>query len=151
MRTHWDPFTDMAGLRQDVNRLLDGFGRGGRPFRSVFLPGRSARSYPRINISDDPEKIRVDALAPGLDTNTLEVSVKGDTLTLAGEKKPLEGITRESFHRSERSTGRFVRVINLASEIDEGNLSAEYRDGILSVTLAKSERAKPKQITVNVK
>ena len=100
---------------------------------------------------EDPEVVRVEALAPGLDPQSLEVTLKGSSLLLRGEKKPLEGVKREAYHRSERATGKFARTLEIESEVDEEKVTADYRNGILVVTLPKSERARPKKITVSVK
>ena len=148
--SQWNPFGDLDVLRQDMNRLFDGYGRRPR-LSSVFLPGSGARAYPRINLYEGPEAVRVVALAPGLDPESLEVTVKGDSLVLSGEKRPLKGVERQAYHRSERATGRFVRAIRLGSEIEDEKVEAVYRNGILNVTLPKSERAKPRQIAVSVK
>jgi len=152
MRGVWSPFREPEELFREMSRLFEAFRpREGASFRSAFLPGRSARAYPLINLYEDPEAIRIEALAPGLDTESLDVSVRNDQLTLTGQKKPLEGVNEEAYHRSERSTGKFVRVVNLNSEVDSQHVTAEYEDGILRITLPKSERAKPKQISVSVK
>ncbi|MFH2002255.1 MAG: Hsp20/alpha crystallin family protein, partial [Planctomycetota bacterium] len=85
-----------------------------------------------------------------LDTESLEVYVKNNTLTLSGEKKPLTEIRPEAYHRNERAAGKFMRTVQLGTYVDENNVSASYQNGILSVTLPKSEKAKPKQIPVTV-
>ena len=147
MRTSWNPFREMEALRREIDRL---FSSAGRPGRASFLPGRSARGYPLVNVTEDAEAIHVDALMPGLDPATLEVTVKGDTLTLAGEKAPLADVRRESYHRNERAAGRFVRALRLEREIDASRVEASYQDGILSVTLPLAEQEKPRQISVQV-
>ena len=74
---------------------------------------------------------------------SLEVSVKNNTLSITGEKRALSDIKPEAYHRNERATGRFVRTIQHGNYVDEGNVSARFQDGILMVTLPKSEKAKP--------
>jgi HSP20 family protein len=150
-RRVWDPFQNEEFVRE-MNRILDAFGvRRGPHFRSVFLPGRSARAYPRMNLYEDPEVVRVEALAPGIDIESLDLSIKENVLTVSGEKKPLEGVKRDQYHRSERSTGKFKRTIDLETEIDPEQVTAEYENGILRITLPKAERARPKKISVSVK
>ena len=148
----WNPLREMQALRSEIDHVFEGFQPGdwSRRLRSVFLPGRSARGYPLVNIYEDSEAIHVEALAPGLDTDSLEVSVKGNTLTLAGEKTPLPAVDDEAYHRSERATGRVARTLQLDSEVDQDNIDARYENGVLMVTLPKSERAKPKKIAVSV-
>jgi HSP20 family protein len=72
-------------------------------------------------------------------------------LSIAGEKRRVPGdIKPEAFHRSERATGKFVRHLELPVEVEEGKVQADYKDGLLIVTLPKAEQAKPKQISVQV-
>ena len=72
-------------------------------------------------------------------------------LTISGQKKaPPDDIKPEAFHREERASGKFVRTITLPVEIDDSKVSAEYKNGLLLITLPKSEKAKPKQISVQV-
>jgi HSP20 family protein len=104
-----------------------------------------------INLYADTEALYVEALAPGVEPETLNVSVVGSTLSIAGEKRRVAGdVQPEAFHRSERATGTFVRHIALPSEVDENTVQAEYTHGLLTVTLPKTEKAKPKQVAVQV-
>jgi HSP20 family protein len=151
----WDPFREMEMLRREVDRVFENL--GGRnywsaPFsRFSFLPGRSARAYPLINLSEDADNLYVEALAPGINPESLKVTVVRDQLTLSGEKtSPAKGAESESFHRNERAAGKFIRTITLPVEVDEGKIKAEYKNGLLLIAMPKAEAAKPKQITVNV-
>lgn len=151
----WDPFRDLEALRREVERAFEDFGGGfrwNRPFsRTAFLPQLSARTYPLVNVGEDKDHVYVDALAPGLDPESIEVTVVNDTLRIAGEKSPIrDAVKPEAFHRSERGAGRFVRSLSLPAGIESGRVSAEYRDGLLRLTLPKHEQAKPKQIAVSV-
>jgi HSP20 family protein len=149
----WNPWTQMEQMRRELDRAFDGFARRGRePFsRVAFLPGRAARQYPMVNVHDSGDAIKVEALAPGLDPESLEVSVMRNTLRIAGEKRRLTAdIQPEAFHRRERATGKFVRTIELPTEIDEGKVSADYTNGLLVIALPKAEQVKPKQISVSV-
>lgn len=139
-------------LRHEIDRAFDDFGFRSEPaFRSAFLPGRAARRYPLMNMHEDRDQVYVEALAPGVDPESLNLTVVRNTLTISGEKRRISGeVKSEAFHRSERSTGKFVRSIELPVEVDEGNVKADYKNGLLVVTLPKSEKARPKQISVNV-
>jgi HSP20 family protein len=145
-------WNNMEALRREVDRAFAQFDVRPAPFfRAAFLPGRAARRYPLINLHEDRDTVYVEALAPGVDPASLELSVLDHTLTIAGEKqRHPEAVKPEAFHRSEREAGRFTRSIELPMEVDANNVKADYRNGLLIVTLPKAERAKPKQITVQV-
>ena len=148
----WNPWQTLEALRREIERVYDENGARSEPSsRAAFLPGRAARRYPLINLYEDKEAVYVEALAPGVDPSTLEISVQGNTLSIAGEKRRVAGdVKPEAFHRSERATGKFVRHIQLPVEVDENKVRADYQHGLLNVTLPKVEKAKPKQITVQV-
>lgn len=149
MWRNWNLFRELDSLHSEFDRLFEGFGPfGPGRFRSTFLPGRSARAYPMLNVYEDAERVTIEALAPGLDVDSLDVSVKGDTLTISGEKKPLPGVKRETYHRNERATGRFVRTLRLSAMVDETRGEAHYENGLLTIHLPKAEKAKPRKITV---
>ena len=119
--------------------------------RHAFLPGLGARRYPKINLYDDAENYYIEALAPGIDPSKIDASVTGKSITISGEKAPLpNGVTPESFHRSERATGRFLRTVELPGEIDSAKVNAEYKNGVLIVTLSKAESARTRSIDVKV-
>ena len=149
-----DFISDLEKMRREMDRFLDEFGTSSWSFpfsRTSFLPGRAARGYPLLNIGEDGENIYVDALAPGVDPKTLDVSVKQDMLMISGEKSSLlSSVGAEAIHRSERSAGQFTRSITLPFEVDSGKIKATYQDGVLKITMPKAEAAKPRQIQVSV-
>ncbi|HWP58954.1 MAG TPA: Hsp20/alpha crystallin family protein [Candidatus Acidoferrales bacterium] len=148
----WDPFEDMEALRREIDRAFEEFGFRTEPFsRVAFLPARGPRRYPLINLHEDRDNLYVEALAPGVDPNSLNLTVVRNNLTLSGEKRhaPQE-VKPEAYHRSERAAGKFVRTVELPVEVDESRVSAEYQNGLLVITLPKAEKAKPKQISVRV-
>ncbi|RMF87197.1 MAG: Hsp20/alpha crystallin family protein [Nitrospinota bacterium] len=148
----WDPLRQMEELRREIDRAFEEFGMRTQPFSPLaFLPGRAARRYPLINLYEDRDAVYVEALAPGVDPASFDLSVVRNVLTIAGEKRGVpEEVKPEAFHRNERAAGKFVRHVQLPVEVDEGQVKADYKNGMLIVTLPKAERAKPKQITVHV-
>jgi HSP20 family protein len=147
----WDPFREMEALRREIDRAFEEFGSPTESARSAFLPGRVARGYPLVNLHEDRDNFYMEAVAPGIDPNSLKLTVANNTLTIAGEKQGIQdGVKPEAVHREERAGGKFVRTIPLPAEVDDGKVSAEYRNGLLMVTIPKSEKAKPKQISVQV-
>lgn len=120
--------------------------------RTSFLPGFSARSYPMINLDEDANNIYVEALAPGVDPKALELTAVDRQLRISGEKTASDAeIPAERIHRNERGAGKFIRTLTLPREVDSKKIQAEYRNGILSITLPKAAEAKPRQIAVKVK
>ncbi len=149
-----DFISDLERMRREMDRFLDEFGTSSWSFpfsRTSFLPGRAARGYPLLNVGEDNENVYVDALAPGVDPKTLDVSVTQDLLVISGEKKALlSSVGAEAIHRSERSAGQFTRSMTLPFEVESGKVKATYQDGLLKIVLPKAEVAKPKQIQVSV-
>ena len=148
----WNPFEDLSNLRQEINRTFEGFGVGQDPSRQVaFLPGRGPRRYPLINLLEDKDYIYIEALTPGVDPASLDISVTHNRLTMAGEKTRIPAdVQPEAFHRSERASGKFVRTVDLPVEANAAGVQAEYKNGLLVVKIPKAEKAKPKQINVTI-
>jgi len=152
MATTWNSLTLIEALHRDIERALGNGGVSNEPFsRVAFLPGRAARRYPLINLYEDPDHVYVEALAPGVDVESLALTVIRNVLSISGEKRRTpDHIPPEAFHRNERAAGKFVRTVDLHVEVDANQVQADYQHGLLMVTLAKAEAAKPKQITVTV-
>lgn len=142
---HWgwqrDPFAEMTRLQREMDRIHDTvFGRRG------VAP--SAGVFPALNISEDHENLYVRAELPGIAPNELEITTKENSLVIVGERKiPTEG-EKVSYHRKERESGRFRRIVTLPTQVDAGKVTAECKDGILTVTMPKAAEAKPRQIEV---
>jgi HSP20 family protein len=147
-----NPWQELEVLRRGIDRAFEQAGLPVPPmFRTAFLPGRAAREYPLVSLYDDKETVYIEALAPGLDQASLNISVVRNTMTLSGEKPRVAGeVKPEAFHREERAAGKFVRSLELPTEVDADKAKAEYKNGLLLVTLPKAESAKPRQINVQV-
>lgn len=142
---------EMEMLHREIDRAFDDFVPMEPFLRKAFLPGRLARAYPLINLHADKDNLYVEAVAPGIDPESLNLTVVRNDLTISGEKKRLPNdIKPEMFHREERATGKFARTITLPVEIDDDEISAEYKNGLILITMPKSEKAKPRQIQVQV-
>ena len=148
----WDPFSELDALRREVDQAFEGYGTWRKPFsRYSFVPALGARSYPLMNVGEDKDNVYVEALAPGLDTESLDISAQGGQLRIAGEKKSISpDVKAEAYHRNERSAGRFVRTMTLPADVNVGAVKAQYKNGLLLITLPKAEEAKPKQISVEI-
>jgi HSP20 family protein len=152
MVTTWNALNAMEALRRDIERAFGNGGVANEPFsRVAFLPGRAARRYPMINLYEDRDYVYVEALAPGVDVESLSLAVIRNVLSISGEKRRTpDNIPPEAFHRNERAAGKFVRTVDLPVEVDADQVTAAYQHGLLLVTLAKAAVAKAKQIPVTV-
>jgi HSP20 family protein len=145
------PWTELDALRRELDRAF-GLepGKSAPSPRVAFLPGRAARAYPLTNVSEDADSIYVQALAPGLDPDKLELTVLANTLTISGVKMGAGDVRPEAYHRSERAAGRFVRSIELPSEVDSERVTARYANGMLTITLPRAAAARPRQVQVTL-
>jgi HSP20 family protein len=150
-----DFISDMERMRREMGRFLDEFGTSNWTFpfsRTSFLPGRAARGYPLLNVGEDNDNFYVDALAPGVDPKSLDVSITQNQLVISGKKTALlSSVGSEAIHRSERSAGQFTRSMALPTDVDSEKVGASYKNGVLKIVLPKAEIVKPKQIQVSVK
>lgn len=143
-REYGDPF---AGFQREMNRMFDRF------FRDVNLSPFSGRESltefePRVNLKEGKDKIEVTAELPGMKEDDVELSLDDNNLVLKGEKKHERESDEEGYHVVERGYGSFYRRIPVPSQIDEDNVEAEFKDGVLNVTLPKTETDKQKTIKV---
>src|SRR5919199_1243440 len=146
--TMWDPFQEIESLRREIDRAFEDAGLGplGRRGRLAFLPGRAARQYPLVNVYDNGETFTVEALAPGLDPDKIDLSVLRNTLTIGGEKTGPQGVPPEGWHRMERAAGRFMRTVELPAEVDPDRVNATYHNGLLVVSVPRAESARPRKV-----
>jgi HSP20 family protein len=137
----WEDGSPFLTLRREMDRLFDeafrGFGFGGD---LALSNGRLGFGWPHVEIVDRDKEVRVTAELPGLDEEDIEIQVDDDVLVLRGEKRTE---SNDKDHRySERYYGRFERRIALPAEVDEDRANASFRNGVLTVTLPKTERAR---------
>ncbi len=141
----WDPFRELAALHERLNRLFEDFGRE----EDVTLSGDW---IPPVDIyQNDAHEIVLKAELPGLKREDIDVRVENNTLTLRGERRQEREIKKDRYHRMERTYGSFTRSFTLPSTVDPEKVRAEYKDGVLTVTLPLREESKPKQIKVEVR
>lgn len=135
-------FEEFRRLEQDMDELL---GRWSWP-GAVRWGARG--SFPPMNIGATPEKVDVYLFAPGLDPKALDISIQQNLLTVSGERKlPAQG--EVSWYRQERFDGAFRRVIGLPEDVDPDKASAQYREGILQISVERQKSAQPRQIQVH--
>ncbi|WP_426289723.1 Hsp20/alpha crystallin family protein (plasmid) [Ensifer adhaerens] len=134
-----DDMDSFLSLHRNVNRLFDEVLRG---FDSPSsLEGVSFNgAWPHVEIEENDSEVRVTAEVPGIDPDAVEVLLEDDVLTLRGENKRETEDKDRRF--SERYYGRFERRLSLGREVDEDNVAATFKNGLLTVTLPKTERAR---------
>ncbi len=142
----WEPFRDLLTSQREFDRL----------FKEAFSPMSgetevSTRSWaPPVDIYETEDAIVLKAELPGIDPKDVEVRVEDNTLYLKGERKYEKEIKEQNYHRVERSYGSFARSFSLPNSIDAEKVKAEYKDGLLTLTMPKREEAKPKTIKIDV-
>jgi len=145
----WEPFRDLAAVQDRLNRVFDeafrGVARGGE--EDWGLGGQWA---PSVDIYEHEGNLVLKAELPGIDPKDVNVHVENNVLTLRGERKLESEVKREQYHRVERAYGTFSRSFTLPNVVDTEKIKAEFKDGLLRVTLPQREEAKPKQIQVSV-
>lgn len=143
----WQPFRELVTTQDHLNQLLnDALGQayGGQD------PSGASQWVPPMDVIEGEQSVSVSAELPGIDPQNVEVRVQDNTLYLKGERN-LERETKQGHcYRLERSSGSFARSLALPVEVNADAVSANYKDGVLLITLPKKEASKPKSIKVNV-
>jgi len=144
----WDPWKDLATIQEKMNQLFeDTFSRG----RAREEGLSHAMWSPCVDIYETDDAVVVKAEVPGIEKDQVGIEVKDGVLTLRGERKFEKEVKEENYHRMERSYGTFSRSFSVPSSVDPEKISATLKDGVLEIVLPKVEKAKPKQIKVQVK
>ena len=132
-----------------VSREIDSFFRDFFN-RAAFESDSEADFAPRVDIKEDQDKVALMFELPGMEKDEIKVAIKGNVLSVSGERKIESKDESEKFIRSEIRCGSFGRSFTLPKTVDSNTISADYRHGILTVSLAKREESKPKEIEVKV-
>jgi HSP20 family protein len=138
---------DVLSMQREINRLFDGLFRGGAWDESLEDSSR----VPAVDIAENYSSYIVKAELPGVTKKDVAITLQDNVLTVRGEKRQEKEPKDASFHRSERTYGAFQRSFTLPSTVVAEKIDASFTDGILTVTLPKSEEAKPRQIEVKLK
>jgi HSP20 family protein len=144
----WEPLRDLVALQDRMNRLFDESYRGRQSSADDWALGGSWA--PAVDIYEQDGNIVLSAELPGVDPKDVDVRVENNVLTLRGERKWNNDVQRENYHRVERAYGSFARSFTLPSVVATDQIKADFKDGMLRLTLPKREEAKPKQISINV-
>jgi HSP20 family protein len=137
-----DLFAEMDRLQREMQQAFDlspsirGLGRGG---------------FPALNVGGTPQTVEIYAFAPGLDPATIDIQLDRGLLTMAGErtsKLPSQEDSKSTVHINERFAGSFRRMLSLPDDADPDAIAADYRDGILHITVQRRASAQPRRITI---
>lgn len=140
----WSPVERLSSLRQEMDRLWE-----------LTFPGRSTTFFsgwsPALDLFDAEDKLIAKIELPGMKREEIDLSYQEGVLHVTGERKPDQALPKEiEPYRSERFTGKFQRSITLPTPIQPDKIQASYQDGVLTVTLPKSEEARPHKVEVSV-
>jgi HSP20 family protein len=136
-----DPFQELDRLQRQMDTLFQNIPGRERPYRREGV-------YPLVNVSEDADHIYVQAELPGVNPENLDITLKEQNLVLRGERKIPAEEKNVNYHRRERESGFFRRVLRLPAPVDANKVEAACQDGVLTITLAKPEEVKPRQISV---
>jgi len=139
----WDPFREAVSLRDAMNSLLqESFVRPGS------LQGQNGAAMLPLDVAENDNEFVVKASLPGVKPEDVEITVHGDMLTIRGESKGEEEKKGDHWHLRERRYGSFQRSVSLSTSVNSEKAEAHYEHGVLTLTLPKSESAKPRQIRI---
>ena len=143
--TRWEPFRGLAGLQEQMNRLFEDTFFRVRPDQSELTTWA-----PAVDIYETEDELVVKADLLDIEEKDFDIRVENNILTIRGERKFEESVSRDNYLRIERAYGSFSRSFSLSNTVDTDNIKAEYQNGVLTLRAAKREEAKAKQIKVNV-
>ncbi len=142
--TYWEPLRNLLSSRNNFDGLFENFfGRMPMERQDLWAP--------IVDIVENNGNIEVKVELPGMNKDDIKVTIKNNMLRLSGERMQEEKTAEKTFHRSERYFGKFYRTIQLPADIDADKIKAQYKDGVLNITLPKPESMKPKEIEIEVK
>jgi HSP20 family protein len=140
----WDPFRELATMRDMMDRMVDD-----SFFESPRLLSRQlAESSLALDVVEDEDAYTVKASIPGIDPNDVEVTLTDNVLTIRGETKEEKDVEEKNYRLRERRFGSFSRSLNLPVAVDADKVEATHENGVLTLSLPKSEAVKPKRISV---
>lgn len=140
----WDPFRELGTLQDRMNRLFEESHRGTQGGE----PSPTTSWSPAADIHETENEIVVKAEVPGIERNEIELTLENSVLNLRGDRRFEKDTREENYHRIERSYGSFSRSFSIPAVVDETRIAADHKDGVLTITLPKTQKAKAKQIAI---
>jgi HSP20 family protein len=138
----WEPFREINSLQREMNRLFDTL--------TPATPLNGDRFLPVVEMQETPDAVQLRVELPGIDLKDLDVQVAADSVSISGESKSETKTEEKGIFRSEFFYGKFQRVIPLPTRIQNTQVNADYKDGILHLTLPKAEEEKNKVVKVSL-
>jgi HSP20 family protein len=145
--TRWDPFKEMDELQRRLGNI---FGIAPQRTANGKEEMTVAQWLPLVDITEDDKEYLIKAELPEVKKDEVKVTVENGVLTISGERKFEKEEQSKRYHRVERAYGSFTRSFSVPDDADSAKVGAEFKDGVLTVRLAKSEKARPKSIEVKV-
>jgi HSP20 family protein len=146
--TRWDPFKELDELQNRLSTLFDRVATRRQQVGNEVMT--VAEWSPLVDITEDDREYLIKAELPEVKKEDVKVTVENGVLTITGERKFEKEEKGKKYHRIERAYGNFIRSFTLPDDADANKVSAEFKDGVLSVRVSKSDTAKPKQIEVKI-
>ena len=141
----WPGFGRLSSLRDELDRLFES------PWTELTRTSQLLSGWtPALDVHEDKDNFVVRAELPGMKREDIDVSLHDGALSISGERKTEKQYEEAEVYRTERFFGKFQRTVTLPAPVAADKVKAQYKDGILTITLPKTEEAKPKQIDVNV-
>ncbi|PLZ91043.1 Hsp20/alpha crystallin family protein [Fischerella thermalis] len=140
----WEPFREIDTLQRQMNRLFDEL------MPTVRETANGITFVPPAEMEETPDAIHLKLEVPGMDAKDLDVQVSADSVSIMGERKSETKTEEKGMTRTEFRYGKFQRLIPLPARVQNTNVQAEYKDGILKLTLPKAEEEKNKVVKVNL-
>jgi HSP20 family protein len=141
--SRWIP-SHQAAVREPIFRLFDTF------FPDAHGEDLTSRTWtPPVDIQETADAYRIHAELPGLSKDDIQITLENNVLRLSGERKWEKDVTRESYHRVERSYGTFSRSFALPNQVSADQVEAKFDSGVLAIVVPKAEAAKPRQISIS--
>jgi HSP20 family protein len=141
----WHRARNMHARQHEMSRLVNEFFRGGMRDKGAQEQGSWT---PAVDMHESDEAFTLTAELPGFSKDDVQVEIKGNRLTLKGERKRETDVQKTQYHRVERVYGAFERSIRLPAVVDADKAQAIFKDGVLKLMLPKAEEAKPKPISI---
>ncbi len=142
VRFREDPWRALEDLQKEINKLFD--------FSFTKMPASLDISSPSVDIYEDKDNVYVEADLPGFEQKDINLSLKGDTLTISAEKEEKKEEKKKGYLRCERFQGKFYRELELPRKVDASGIKAVYKNGVLKITLPKKEEEKKKEIKIDI-